>query len=242
MLYDSPLLLSGPLGNNTFSCEKRVGGLVVPACRAGGIHDVRMGTEVVFADVDERGRVVESAGLRSFIRTTWQTIPLVVVDNHNHVLPYWHEGIVSGILPRGCAVVHIDLHSDLAPNPHFPWELLSDDSRAVERYTHFRTRVGDYIMPAMVSGCVSRVVRIQGESDMDAYVPPDVPYIANIDLDFFAPEMDYIDRAKSLPFVRNIARSARLITVATSPVFVSQTRALEVFSEIFGDYLTDSAR
>lgn len=55
-------------------------------------------------------------GLKNFIRMDWQGIPLVLVDNHNHVLYFWYEARKNGIIGNKNTLVHIDEHSDLRAN------------------------------------------------------------------------------------------------------------------------------
>ena len=58
--------------------------------------------------------------------------------------------------------------------------------------------------------------------------------ILNLDLDFFAPELNYIEFSKKKACILRFARRAKYITVATSPFFIDQARAIVVFRELFG--------
>lgn len=57
--------------------------------------------------------------------------------------------------------------------------------------------------------------------------------ILNLDLDFFEPELDFIDYNLKKQVILDIAKRADLITVCTSPYFIGQRRALDVFRDIF---------
>jgi hypothetical protein len=57
--------------------------------------------------------------------------------------------------------------------------------------------------------------------------------ILNLDLDFFEPELDYIDYELKKQVILDIAKNADLITVCTSPYFINQEMALEVFRDLF---------
>jgi hypothetical protein len=57
-------------------------------------------------------------------------------------------------------------------------------------------------------------------------------YILDIDLDFWAPEMG-INFQKCLPKLRLLTEKASAVTIATSPYFLDQKRALEIIEEIF---------
>ncbi len=55
-MYNNPFYITEPLGNNTFSYEKRTNKtLYVPSIIEGGFSDVKLGTEVVCEGVDENG-------------------------------------------------------------------------------------------------------------------------------------------------------------------------------------------
>lgn len=62
---------------------------------------------------------------------------------------------------------------------------------------------------------------------------PPIGIILNLDLDFFQPNLDFIDFDLKCSVVRDIAAKADLITVATSPFFIDQKLALGVFRKIF---------
>jgi hypothetical protein len=57
--------------------------------------------------------------------------------------------------------------------------------------------------------------------------------ILNLDLDFFAPELDYIGFEDKKSTILNFAHQAKLITVATSPFFIDQKRAIEMLMKVF---------
>jgi hypothetical protein len=57
--------------------------------------------------------------------------------------------------------------------------------------------------------------------------------ILNIDLDFFAPELDYIDYQYKVSYIQEKACHAQFITIATSPFFIEQKRAIQALQDIF---------
>jgi hypothetical protein len=57
--------------------------------------------------------------------------------------------------------------------------------------------------------------------------------ILNLDLDFFEPKLDYIDYDLKKKVILEIAEKADVITVASSPFFINQELALEIFRDIF---------
>ena len=57
--------------------------------------------------------------------------------------------------------------------------------------------------------------------------------ILNLDLDFFQPELDFISYDLKKKVVLDAAEKASIITIATSPFFIDQTLAIQVFKDIF---------
>jgi hypothetical protein len=83
---------------------------------------------------------------------------------------------------------------------------------------------------------IQEVVQIRSESDLLSYdfqKEETLPVILNLDLDFFEPNLDYIDYDLKKKVVLDIAKKAKIITVATSPFFIDQELALKVFKDLF---------
>lgn len=59
--------------------------------------------------------------------------------------------------------------------------------------------------------------------------------ILNLDLDFFQPDLDFIDYELKKKVVLDVAKRAKVITVASSPFFIDQDLALKVFKDLFGN-------
>ena len=56
--------------------------------------------------------------------------------------------------------------------------------------------------------------------------------ILDIDLDFFAPEMDYIDNEFKLVVIKKLMSLADVVTIATSPFFIEQNLAINWLKRI----------
>lgn len=106
-------------------------------------------------------------------------------------------------------------------------------------FVHEQCTVANYIQPAIRHGLIEQVIRIEGENDIEKcenYEPKiNESLILNLDLDFFAKELDYIDFNKKRQIILKFARKAQLITIATSPFFIDQDRAIRYLRRIFGD-------
>lgn len=231
--YSKPSCLSAERGNNVFAYDKRGEDptLYVPALKEGFLADLKVGEEVVFSDEDEFGILQQCKGLKSFLKTSWEGIPLVVVDNHNHVFYFWMEAFLAGRIPGGAYLVHVDEHKDMREPPELYSGKTLEDAFV---YVNQVLNVGNYIVPAMKAGVIREAQLVTSEMELEnGTFFEKMPKILNIDLDFFAPEMDYIDFEKTKRFILRHAREATLITVSTSPFFIEQERALRMLHKLF---------
>ncbi len=225
------------VGNNSFSfSDRKQRQIHVPAIKECSLNDIRVGQEIVFSEIED-GQEINVCGLEFHAACRWQDKHLRVVDNHNHVFFHWFEAVASGKIPAGLPLVHIDQHSDLRyPDQQPPVGHWSEWSleQAFE-YTNYKLNVGNFIRPAQHLGLISEVIQVTGSNDLLKPLPDD--FILDLDLDFFAPVLDYIPFRQKKHFIQEAAAQARLITVASSPFFMDQTFALQVLSGLFNEQL-----
>jgi len=234
-MYHSPFYITENHSSNAFSFEKRNSPKIyVPSIIDGRIEDVKIGTEVVFEDFDEHGKLQSCIGLQNFIRAKHPQTgkPVIIVDNHNHVFYFWYEACQRGEIERGITLVHIDAHRDTRIPERNMTADEAKDLKSIFNYTNSVLNVGNYIPPAMEEGLIGNLVSITSERELEV-ASPTGNFILNIDLDFWAPEMDYIDRKKTMEIIRPWMKAAQMITVSTSPFFIEQERAIGILHELF---------
>jgi hypothetical protein len=233
VMYKEPFYLTGKQGNNAFAYEARgpEPKLYVPSIIEGSLEDVQVGEEVVFSDHDDEGVLQACKGLKRFVRTSYKGVPLVVVDNHNHVFYFWYEALAAGLLQRGATLIHIDAHKD-ARVPEKPFS--GGSLEEVFRYTNEDLNVGNYIPPAQQEGLLGEVEFVTSEAKLDeGNFFERGNKILNVDLDFFAPDFSYISFEKGRDYILKQAERASLITVATSPFFIEQDEAIRRLHQLF---------
>lgn len=226
-MYKNPFLIAGNFGNNTFSFEKRENpSLYVPSLIKGTLDDAQVGEHTVFEDFDENDKLQSCIGLKNLLEFDWHGVPAVLVDNHNHVFYFWYR---AGL--KNATLIHIDQHKDMRVPPEmFTGKTLQD----AFKYTNEVLNVGDYIVPAKEANIVGDIQFVTSEASLnDEQFFDTKNKILNIDLDFFAPELDYIDFEKAKRFIQKHAKTASLITIATSPFFIEQERALSVLRKLY---------
>jgi len=228
--------LEGPVGNNGLDYwRRRHQRLYVAPLIEGSLADVAVGTRVAFSRV-ENGREVNACGLRHFVHLRRNGRDVFVFDNHNHAFFFWVYAVQSGRLAPGARLVHVDRHSDMWPPPCY---LERDrqgriDLQAAFDYTNYVLNVGTFIKPALALGLFSEVEIIDAYLAFDR--PPQGPFVLDLDLDVFAEEDNGLSHAVKLEKVRALLQRAELVTVATSPGFVKQERALRALRALWRPY------
>jgi uncharacterized protein (UPF0212 family) len=136
-------------------------------------------------------------------------------------------------------LIHVDEHADTRD----PWEyLMKPDSLDIDKvfhYTNYVYNVWNYIVPAEKEGLIQNTIQVRNTHNLEEYLDlrstlgSDI--IFNLDLDFFQPDLDFIDYDLKKKVCLDAADKAKVITVATSPFFIDQKLALKVFNDIFGE-------
>lgn len=235
-MYNEPFYITENVSNNSFSFAKRKNPRIYVAdVIDGGLEDVRLGDEVVFEDVDEDGKLKSCTGLKHFVRMAHPVTgkPIVVVDNHNHVFYFWHEARNKGLITNNATLIHMDQHKDTREPESYISKKESEDLEKVFEYTNTVLNVGNYIPPAIRDGLVGDVINITGENELSSRFQTHKPIILNIDLDFWAPEMSYIDDELKVRRTKEWMACADFITIATSPFFMDQNTAIKILGELF---------
>lgn len=239
MYYNKKELLTENKGNNALSYEERkvlLGkdpSLIIPARRQGTMSDIQLGTDIVFEEVVD-GKLYSRSGLADFIEfiNPFNNKHAIIFDNHNHALFFWAEAIQKGYIKRNATLIHIDQHKDMRePESYLP-AIPAPNLEAIYNYTNTVLNVGNFIRPAMELGIIKDAYFLDNEpSFFKEY--PSTNTIVDIDLDLFAAEMDHMDFESILPAIREMVQHADFLTVATSPFFIDQQRAIDWLHRIF---------
>lgn len=246
-MYYKPFWIHEEISNNAFSFKTRQSPkLFVPALKEGTIKDVEIGQEIVFEDFDDDGKLQSCRGLSSFIKATIDQIPVYVFDNHNHAFYFWQLSKVEGILANNAMLIHFDQHKDNRMPKSF---LSKNDSENLEKlfdYTNSVLNVGNFIPAAQHTDLITDIIFINSEASLiklheqiqqkSFFQNHTSNLILDIDLDFFAPEFDYIDNNLKIETIKNLIPKSKIITVALSPFFIDQKLALNYLNKIFSSF------
>lgn len=246
-MYSKSFYITYAVWNNAFSFKKRKNKkLFVPALKEiNSFNEIKLWNEISFEDYDFDWNLSSNTWLKNFYKISRKNKKIVLFDNHNHAYYFWYEARKKWIIWDNNILYNIDEHSDMKDDNKYLLKPGSEDLQKVFEFTNFELNVGNYIIPAQKEWIIWEVIQIRSESNLDDYYEKPHPnplligegekgnVILNLDLDFFQPDLDYIDFEKKKKVILDIANKASFITVASSPFFINGELALKVFKDIF---------
>lgn len=247
-MYNKWFFIENPVWNNEFSFDKRQNKkLFVPEIiEAKSFDEIKFQDDlekIAFEDFDFDDKLSTNYWLKNFYRFQMWWKEVVLFDNHNHAFYFWYEARSRKIIWNKNLLIHIDQHADTRDNDKI---ISKSDSKNLEKvfdFTNFVLNVWDYIIPAQKEGIIENVVQIRNTKNLEDYLQNfsnkknNSKIILNLDLDFFASELDFIDFELKKKVILDAFEKASYVTVCTSPFFVDQGLAVEKFKEIFKEKL-----
>ena len=247
-MYNKWFFIENPVWNNEFSFDKRQNKkLFVPeTIEAKSFDEIKFQDDlekIAFEDFDFDDKLSTNYWLKNFYRFQMWWKEVVLFDNHNHAFYFWYEARSRKIIWDKNILIHIDQHADTRDNDKI---ISKSDSKSLEKvfdFTNFVLNVWDYIIPAQKEGIIENIVQIRNTKNLEDYLQNfsnkknNSKIILNLDLDFFASELDFIDFELKKKVILDVFEKASYVTVCTSPFFVDQRLAVEKFKEIFKEKL-----
>ena len=247
-MYNKWFFIESPVWNNEFSFDKRQNKkLFVPEIiEAKSFGEIKFQDDlekIAFEDFDFDNKLSTNYWLKNFYRFQMLWKEVVLFDNHNHAFYFWYEARSRKIIWDKNILIHIDQHADTRDNDKI---ISKSDSKSLEKvfdFTNFVLNVWDYIIPAQKEGIIENIVQIRNTKNLEDYLQNfsnrknNSKIILNLDLDFFASELDFIDFELKKKVILDVFEKASYVTVCTSPFFVDQGLAVEKFKEIFKEKL-----
>jgi len=200
-------------------------------------------------------KLISCTGLKHFVQTIYKWIPTYIFDNHNHALffRYRHTAQLKAPLrPKGIqrsrikgeakgdlqernkpfVVIHIDQHADTKPNNT---KFKIQNSEWIEDFVNTKTNVGNFISAALHNNIIEEVIQVRSEYTLQqlwaSSFNPWANYILDIDVDFREWKTDK-EMESDFEIIRKLVDNACLITIATSPYFMDQKKAIQLIKEL----------
>ncbi len=244
-MYKNPFFLDKAIWNNAFCFEKRTNKkLYVPSLKKINnfceINLQKDDQKIAFEDFGFDDKLSTNYWLENFYEINWQNKKIYLFDNHNHALFFWYLSKEKWLInTKNNVLYHVDEHADYR-DPCIRLE--KNDLESIFDYTNFsKINVGNYIIPSEKEGLIWKTIQIRNTKNLEDYIQND--YLSNheiknniildLDLDFFQPALDFISYDLKKKVILDIASKASIITVASSPFFVNQELAIDVFKDIF---------
>ena len=181
----------------------------------------------------------------------------VIRDMGRHLQDCEKEQLLSAFLERRCNIkkslmIHFDQHKDMRVPEltllqaikkvkennavyDLKYQDFDYDYKILYNYTNYFLNVGNFIVPLLENGFIEDVVIVDSTYSMgklDKNIDSYDEVILDIDLDFFSPDMDYIDEDKKLRLIQRCYEKAKIITICTSPYFIDFERAKKKLEKI----------
>jgi hypothetical protein len=243
-MYQDKKIITAPNSNNRLNWDERINHtIVVPSLIEGTLNDVIIGEETAIeSEVD--WKIIAGKWLKNFVFLNNSRVPTWIMDNHNHAFAFWHEALAKGFIQPWSLLVHIDQHTDLATPASLPMKEME-----VEEYTNTVLTIADFIVPALATWLISEAVMVTGEERDGAgvfiwedeklvkkthklstpYLLSSTSIIVDLDLDYFS---QGFDEETCLENVQYWLEKADIVTIATSPLFIDQEKALAVLKSL----------
>ena len=203
-MYNKWFFIENPVWNNEFSFDKRQNKkLFVPeTIEAKSFDEIKFQDDlekIAFEDFDFDDKLSTNYWLKNFYRFQMWWKEVVLFDNHNHAFYFWYEARSRKIIWDKNILIHIDQHADTRDNDKI---ISKSDSKSLEKvfdFTNFVLNVWDYIIPAQKEGIIENIVQIRNTKNLEDYLQNfsnkknNSKIILNLDLDFFASELDFIE-------------------------------------------------
>ena len=241
-MYKEWFYLEREVWNNAFSFDKRKNKkLYVPKLiKINSFDDIKLQDDkekIAFEDFDFNDKLSTNYWLQNFYEIDWKWKIIYLFDNHNHAYYFWYLARNKWIIWDNNTLIHIDEHADTRDNKKSLLKSDTNDLEKVFKFTNEVLNVGDYIIPAKNEWIIWDIVQIRNTLNLEEYLENKDEYkeniILNLDLDFFQPDLDFIDYNLKKKVVLDSAKKALVITVCTSPFFIDQELAVKVFKDIF---------
>lgn len=245
-MYNKWFFIEKPVWNNEFSFNLRENKkiFVTNLIKAKNFDEIKIQDDkekIAFEDFDFDDKLSTNYWLKNFYEFDFWWKKLILFDNHNHAFYFWYEARKKWIIWDKNILIHIDEHADTRDN----WKNISKkdsyDLKKVFDFTNFVLNVWDYIIPAQKEGIIGEIVQIRNTENLNNYLEKFWNYekkswiILNLDLDFFQPDLDFIDFDLKKKVVLDAFEKADFVTVCSSPFFINQKLAIDIFKEIFSD-------
>lgn len=236
--------ITEPIGNNEFSYQERIAlwseaKIFIADLIQWTVADLEEGSEIVFEEV-ENNQLKSCTWLKHFVQTTHKGIPTYIFDNHNHALffRYRHRKQFENEKDaKPFKVIHIDQHADIKENKNSFQAAYASPQEAFG-FANYACNVGNFLTSAKEAGIIEEIIQIRSHHALHNIEKLDFQtynYILDIDVDF-REEKSEQEMKSDFDIIRKLINNVCLITIATSPYFFDQKKAIALIKQLLKDW------
>lgn len=237
-MYHQWFYITKPIWNNEFSHAERLAlwsewKIYVPTMTIGSVQNLEVWKEIAFEEI-VKGKLIACKGLKNFIETSYESIPIYIFDNHNHALSFRYQHMKqfeNTDLAKPFKVIHIDQHSDIKDNIN-SFKIENTNPNEIFHFTNYACNVGNFLTSALNSWLIKECIQVRTETklhNLDKLDFQNYNYIVDIDIDFREWKNEIENDIK---IIKNLIKNAAVVTIATSPYFIDQEKAIEITKKI----------
>lgn len=238
-LYSGFYLNKESTNSQISSCKNPL--RVAPIKKANSYENLEIDHEhFAFAEKDKTWEIEYFHGLKNFLRIEKTGFPpIFIFDNHNHAVVFRYNIVYNNKI-KNAELIHIDQHSDCWENKNhleLNWE--ENELEKVFKFANEECNVWNFIPPSVRSWIFTNQFQIRSTTALqNLKISRNQKFILDIDLDFC---LDWIGKDEtnhaSIKLLKNkfeeIWKNALWITIATSPYFLDQRKAIDIVKVLF---------
>ncbi len=236
-MYKTWFYIDTPIGNNEFHYNERIalwsqGKIFVPNLIQWTVADLEEWSEIIFEEANE-GKLISCTWLKHFIQTEYKSIPTYIFDNHNHALFFRYRYTKQFEETKPFVVIHIDQHTDTKENKN-NFQATHASPQEVMNFTSYGCNVGNFLTSAKEAWIIEQIIQVRSQyalHNMEALDFHTYNYILDIDIDFWEQKTDK-EIESDFTIIRKLLDNVCLITIATSPYFMEQKKAIEIIKHL----------
>ena len=130
-------------------------------------------------------------------------------------------------------LLHIDQHADTKENKN-SFKAAHASPQEAWGFTNYACNVGNFLTSAKDAEIIEEIIQVRSEHtlhNMEALDFHSYNYILDIDVDFWEGKTDK-EMESDFEIIRKLTDNVCLITIATSPYFMNQKKAIEIIKDL----------
>ena len=239
-MYKTWTYITDPIGNNEFHYNERIalwsegespaslGKIFITNIIQGNLDDLEEWPEIVFEEI-ENEQLKRCTWLKHFLQIEYKGIPTYIFDNHNHALFFRYRYTKQFENTKPFVVIHIDQHADTKENKN-SFNAAHASPQEVWNFTNYGCNVGNFLTSAKDAWIIEEIIQVRSQyalHNIEALDFHTYNYILDIDVDFREQKSEEEVKHDS-KIINKIIDNVCLITIATSPYFMNQKKAIEI--------------